>query len=172
MKKNFLILIALFFTAPSFGQIDYKEKINLTLLEDMIVNKINDLRVSSGIDVLSKNDTIKLVSNMECQYLCENGLVENPNSIQYLEHFFGNNVFTSYNSNIVTRWSISNIDDWTDVEKRMADGYMIKYNLDGMQKTLLVDKKEVDTNYKGYLGITCKVQDDILYVSQVIYITK
>lgn len=172
MKKNILILIALFLYLPSFSQISYKEKINLTLLEDMIVNKINNLRINNGVDTLLKNDTIKLVSNMECQYLCENGLIDNPNSIRYLEHFFGNNVFSSYNSNIVTRWSISNIDDWTDVEKRMADGYMIKYNLDGMQKTLLIDKKEVDANYKGYLGITCKVQDDFLYVSQVIYITK
>lgn len=172
MKKSVLILITLFFTLPSFGQINYKEKINLTLLEEMITSKINGLRIENGIDTLSKNDTIKLVSNMECQYLCDNGLIENPNSIQYLENFFGDDVFSSYNSNVGTRWSMSNIDDWSDVESRMADGYMIKYKLDGMQKSLLVDKKDIDVNYKSYVGVTCKIQDDVLYVSQVIYITK
>jgi len=171
MKKLFLMLLV-FVNTVSFSQVDYSKKIDLRLLENSIVHKINEYRINNGVDTLLTNDTIKLISNIECQYICDNGLVQNPDIMDNLKNFYGDKIYYSYNSNIVTRWSLSKITDWGEVEKRMAEGYITQYNLDKTENTILVSKKEIDSNYKEYIGVTCKIKDDMIYVSQVIYITK
>lgn len=148
------------------------EKVDCDLLESLLFDRINDYRIQKGVDTLFRNDTITLISEMECDYLCENGLVTNPNTDSNFERFFGDEFYSSYNSNIVTNWSLSIITDWSDVESRMVDGYMIRYTSDKTETTILVSKKDADPDYRGYLGLTCKVCKGTLYVSQVIYITK
>lgn len=171
MKKLFLILLV-FVNTVSFSQVDYSKKIDLRLLENSIVHKINEFRLSNGVDSLLTSDTIKLISNIECQYICDNGLVQNPDIMDNLKNFYGDKVYYSFNSNIVTRWSLKNVTDWDEVERRMAEGYIIQYNLDNTENTILMSKKEIDSNYKEYIAVSCKIKDDMIYVSQVIYITK
>lgn len=171
MKKLLLFLLLLVSTT-SFSQVDYSKKIDLSLLEKSIVNKINEYRTTNGVDSLLLNDTIKTISNVECQYVCDNGMVQNPDLIDNLKNFYGDNVYYSYNSNIVTKWSLNKVVDWDDVEKRMAEGYIIQYNLDNRENSILMSKKEIDKNYREYVGVTCKIKGDTIYVSQVIYITK
>jgi len=146
--------------------------VDLDLLESLLFDRINEYRIQNGVDILLRNDTITLISKIECDYLCENGLVTNPNTDKTIERFFGDEFYSSYNSNIVTNWSLSSITNWSDVESRMVDGYMIRYTMDRTENTILISKKYVDPEYRGYLGLTCKVCKGTLYVSQVIYITK
>lgn len=170
MKKLiFLTIFTIINVSCLFGQ---TKKVNVELLESLLINRINEFRVSNGLDTLIKNDTVKLISEIECQYLCDNGLINNPNTDKNFEYFFGDQVYSSYTSNIVTRWTMNNITDWYNIEKRMVDGYMLRYFSDKTESTILVSKKDVDQAYKGYIGLTCKVQNETIYVSQVIYITK
>ena len=172
MKKLLFLMLLVFVNTVSFSQVNQSNKIDLRLLENFIVHKINEYRINNGVDTLIINDTIKSISNIECQYICDNGLIQNPNTMDNLKNFYGDKIYYSFNSNIVTKWSLSKIDDWDDVENRMAEGYITQYTLDKTESTILVSKKEIDKDFKEYIGVTCKIKDNIIYVSQVIYITK
>lgn len=172
MKKIVLTLLLSLSSFVSFCQVNYETKINVSLLETAIIDSINTLRSLSGLDPFVKNDTVKLVSEKSVQYLCDNGITKNINVVDTLSSLFGENVYSSYNSSVVTRWYIPDIISLENLEKRMANGYMVKYRIDGTEKNLLVNKDSDDQKYSEYIGLTCKICGDFLYVSQILYITK
>jgi hypothetical protein len=166
-----LLLILCLYQTESSAQSNYNN-IDLKLLETKLTEKINEYRKENGISPFEYNDTVKIISDIHCKYLCENGMVDNPNTLDIIEKFFGNNAYQSYNSNISSKWLLSTISDWDNIEERLAKGYMLSYKRDKKENTILVTKKQFDPNFKEYIGITCILYDDYIYVSQFVYITK
>lgn len=155
----------------SFAQTDCSKKINLTKLENSIISKVNELRVKFGIDTLSTDDSLKSISNVECQFLVNVAFATDPKFTENVSKVFGSKTYSSYHSNIRTKYNMKDFPIMDSYEDYIAESYVKQYLTDKMEHTILITKKYLNPTFVERIGITCIIKGDELFVSQVIYLS-
>ena len=141
---------------------DWLSKIDLKLLEQLIKNKINNYRIKNGVDEFEKNDTIMQLAYMEAKFSCDHDGAKYEDLIDELNGIYGNKVYSSYNASLLTFWYLNSITDWSNVEDRMAEGYLLRFFSDKKESALLVKKNRDGKKFFYHWGISAQIKGDTL----------
>lgn len=148
-------------------------QVNLDVFETFVVSEINEYRKQHGVDTLVVSDSLKEVAKMECDYISNFGKsVSNPYFVKNMEKVFGFRVRRSFNSNLVAHWNTKNFDSFNNIERRMAEGYILQVMDDKMTDSLLKTFKPEESEYTEYIGVESVMVEGVVYLSVVMFMTK
>ena len=172
VKVISIICVILLKVSTGHGQSRYSDLLNLDLFNQMMIQEINSLRMEKGYDTLIVSEQLKEVARIEAEYCAETGeSVNDPNFVTNMKRVLGEDVYSSANTNLAAHWFLDRFDSWSNVEKRMAEGYLLGVKQDGMTHSLLKNYKDSDPCYKGYIGVNSVIENDTVFMSLVIYFT-